>query len=184
MSKRAKHNWLNTVWCLVLKNVGECVESGRSEINYRQDNFFKQLTSAIKNITRLITNLPFVFQICCFICPQVQKDSKAVHLLMSISCKIDVISLKLKQIGQFTKRFPRLHILAPYIRKIYGDLKMHIEQWSSYERTWGPRLNEVSLVNHTKQTSRVGKWKVHCKRWMAKVGLQKDQQQFHQPWDF
>ena len=103
-------------YCLLVfgnRKRGVCVKSGRSQVCHRRRNF-------LKNITRLITNLPFIFQICCFICPQVQKDSKAVHLLMSISCKIDVISLKLKQIGQFTKRFPRLHILAPYIRKIYG----------------------------------------------------------------
>lgn len=68
----------------------------------------------------LITDLSFVFQKCGFVCPQVQKDSKAVHLLMSIRCKIDVISLKLKQIGWFTKRLLRLYIFAPYIRKIYG----------------------------------------------------------------
>lgn len=77
----------------------------------------------MKSINRLIANLSFVFQICRFICPQVQKDSKSVYLLMSISCQIDVVALKLKQIGRFNKRLRRPHILASYYReKIYRDV--------------------------------------------------------------
>ena len=39
--------------------------------------------------------LSLVFQISYFICPQVQKNSESVHLLMAIRCQVNVVSLKL-----------------------------------------------------------------------------------------
>ena len=86
-----------------------CVKSDMSETNDILGNVYNYLSYSVNN---QVDYLSFVFQICCFIGPQVQKNSKPIYLLMSISSKINVISLKLKQIARFNKSLLRLHILA------------------------------------------------------------------------
>lgn len=86
-----------------------CVKSDMSETNDRLGTAYKYLSYSVNN---QVDYLSFVFQIRRFIGPQVQKNSKPIYLLMSISCKINVISLKLKKIARFNKSLLRLHILA------------------------------------------------------------------------